>query len=510
MRIQNPPPRLRPGEVLLQHYEVVRYVTSGGVCHLHEGRDRRTGGRVAIRELRSPDPFSSERLRREWETLLQLQNNPRFPEAYACGGHVLIEEYLEGGDLRTYLSRTGPLQVREALRFTFDLLEALEALHGLHCYHRDIKPDNLMVTRSGLKVLDLGLVHVGAYQANLLTRAPILTPTYAPAEQWRAERPGPETDLYAVAATLYEMLTGRRHLPFTGNDQIDEQLTATRAPTPMSHFSPALSLLDRPVLRALDPDRTRRPQSAPEMKRELQTAVGAHTLLIAPAALLSRLRLQATAKILASRSQAQSLWRRALPFAALMGLAAPFILFSRLSCTGSYSTPPSASIPTTSAAAPGSRITGPAPVPGTAAMPAAAHRARVVGANVFFRAMPGTDARVVVAGLQEDVPITLTGSRKSGWYEALLSDGRKGWIFGAHLVSGGPRPDGVVTVAQSTPILPVPGGGNRLADLWVGKKLLVLGSSGDWLAVRCQVRSVLTDGYVAAKRVRWLQHPAPP
>ncbi|AOX01180.1 hypothetical protein BJP34_18595 [Moorena producens PAL-8-15-08-1] len=172
----------------------------------------------------------------------------------------LIMEYIEGETLSALVKRQGVLSEEKALLYIGQIGSALWDIHQQGLLHRDVKPDNIMVGQdgSGAMLIDLGIATrfvPGVTQTHLCGR----TPGYAPLEQyeWRSQQ-GPYTDVYALAATFYVLLTGNKPVP------ADERVEGAVLPPP-NHFNPQISgRINRAILNAMNLVASARPQSIPE------------------------------------------------------------------------------------------------------------------------------------------------------------------------------------------------------------------------------------------------------
>jgi serine/threonine-protein kinase len=189
----------------------------------------------------------------------------------------LVMEYVDGLELSKLVAR-GPLKVPEAIRVTKELLSAVEFAHNKGIVHRDIKPDNIMLTRAGkVKVLDFGIARAVAETFDdIATTTSILgTAAYFSPEQAQGQKVDIRTDIYAIGIVLFEMLTGK--IPFTGDTAVAvaHQHIHAHPPAPSS-INPKVSLaLDQVVFTALAKDKADRFQTTAEFGRELRLAEAA-------------------------------------------------------------------------------------------------------------------------------------------------------------------------------------------------------------------------------------------
>jgi serine/threonine-protein kinase len=188
------------------------------------------------------------------------------------GGQLLLAmTYCEGESLRARLAR-GRLPAEEAVELACQMAEALAEAHAHGVVHRDVKPANAMVTKSGrVKLVDFGLAHVPEATVLTATGTTLGTPAYMAPEQVRGEATDARADLWALGAVLYEMLAGR---PPFGGETLQAVLygVVNQAPEPLDRLRPGLpAALVRIVNRALAKDRLARYQQAEQMLVELRT-----------------------------------------------------------------------------------------------------------------------------------------------------------------------------------------------------------------------------------------------
>ena len=212
-------------------YRIEEMLGSGGMGEVYKARDTRLQRTVAVKVLSasvSGDAGLRERFEREARTVATLQH-PHICTLLDVGTDgdcsFLVMEYLDGETLASRLQR-GPLPLGETLKIGIQVASALAQAHRLGIVHRDVKPDNVMLTRSGVKLLDFGLAKlkpqgVGIFAAGgtlLETHTLALTGEgtmvgtlhYMAPEQLAGKEPEPATDVFALGVMLYEMITGRR------------------------------------------------------------------------------------------------------------------------------------------------------------------------------------------------------------------------------------------------------------------------------------------------------------
>jgi beta-lactam-binding protein with PASTA domain len=255
-------------------------IAAGGMGEVFRAHDTVLAREVAIKVLHrslAGDQGFVDRFRREARAAATL-NHPNIVAVYDWGAvdgiYYMVMEYVRGRSVRDLLNarvRMEPAQAAEVLRQT---LLALEHAHGAGIVHRDLKPENMLVTTSGVvKLTDLGLAR--AYADGRATQTGTVTGTvqYLAPEQIRGEPADPRTDLYSLGVVAFELLTGR--LPFTGETAmaIAYKHLSGRVPRASSLITNLPAELDAFVASATERDRELRPESASEMRRDLE-AIG--------------------------------------------------------------------------------------------------------------------------------------------------------------------------------------------------------------------------------------------
>jgi CheY-like chemotaxis protein len=288
-------PRARPGvgeqreswtgELLGGRYRIGRLLGAGGMGAVYEATREDLGQmRVAVKVLHQTlagDPTLVARFRREAEMVGAI-NHPNIVRIldFQGGGDdpaFLVMELLDGVSLRQELARYGRFSAARTVFVASQLLAALAAVHRAQVIHRDIKPENVVLTSmSGLgdivKVLDFGVAKVlNAAPGETLTQVGMVlgTPTYMAPEHARGAAIDIRSDLYSVAAIMYEALAG--HAPFAG-DNYNALLFAIQqgAPTPLEQTRPDVEPeLAKVVMRAMATDAALRFQTAEDMAQAL-------------------------------------------------------------------------------------------------------------------------------------------------------------------------------------------------------------------------------------------------
>jgi serine/threonine-protein kinase len=313
-------------------YEILAPLGAGGMGEVYRARDTRLDRTVAIKVLPqhlADTPDSRQRFEREARAVSAL-NHPHICTLHDVGSQsgtdYLVMEYLEGETLAARLEK-GPLPLAQVLKIGTEVANALDKAHRQGIIHRDLKPGNIMLTKSGAKLLDFGLAKAAmplvggaALTAEAARNSPITqqgaiigTFQYMSPEQLEGKEADTRSDIFSFGAVLYEMLTGRRAFP--GKSQISVvSAILERDPEPISTLQPMTPpALERAVKRCLAKDPDDRWQSVRDLEWELRgIAEGGSQATLAPAA----------ARGIRARSKGALLWGLlALLLAALTGLA---------------------------------------------------------------------------------------------------------------------------------------------------------------------------------------------
>jgi serine/threonine-protein kinase len=242
-------------------YEILAPIGAGGMGEVYRATDTRLSRIVAIKVLNGPH---SERFEQEARAIAAL-NHPHICTLHDVGPNYLVMEYIEG------IALSGPMPVEEALRLALQIAAALEAAHAKGITHRDLKPANILVTTSGVKLLDFGLAKVAEAKEASVTQTlagTILgTAAYMSPEQAEGKPADARSDVFSFGAVLYEMLSGRR--AFEGESAISTMAAVL-------HKEPrrleALPALERVVMRCLEKQAGRRFQTMAELREALGRA----------------------------------------------------------------------------------------------------------------------------------------------------------------------------------------------------------------------------------------------
>ncbi len=311
-------------------YHLQELISAGGMGEVYRAVDERLQRTVAVKVIAggAGDAALRERFEREARAVAAL-NHPHICALYDVGTEqgieYLVMEYLEGHTLAERLATErdssqssrhsgswpkGALSVSKALEFGIQLADALDTAHRRGFIHRDIKPGNIIVTRSGVKVLDFGLAkmhpptsgepskeskeetsersRVATRRSSLTEKGTILgTLNYMAPEQLEGKEADARTDIFALAGVIHEMVTGRR--PFEGTSQAGTiAAILEHEPVPMSALQPLVPpALERLVRQCLSKDPDERWQSAGDVRRELAWIAESGSQAVLPAPIIA-------------------------------------------------------------------------------------------------------------------------------------------------------------------------------------------------------------------------------
>jgi eukaryotic-like serine/threonine-protein kinase len=267
---------------LSDRYQLGEIIGFGGMSEVHRARDLRLHRDVAVKVLRADlarDPSFYLRFRREAQNAAAL-NHPAIVAVYDTGEAAtpagplpyIVMEYVDGVTLRDVIHNDGPMPPRRALEVIADACQALNFSHQHGIIHRDVKPANIMISKTGaVKVMDFGIARALADGGNSVTQtaAVIGTAQYLSPEQARGEAVDARSDVYSLGCVLYEILTGEP--PFVGDSPVAVAYQHVREdPAPPSQRRPDISPeLDAVVLKALAKNPDNRYQSAADMRADL-------------------------------------------------------------------------------------------------------------------------------------------------------------------------------------------------------------------------------------------------
>ncbi len=267
---------------LSDRYELGETLGFGGMSEVHFARDLRLHRDVAVKVLRADlarDPTFYLRFRREAQNAAKL-NHPTIVQVFDTGEAetddgplpFIVMEYVDGDTLRDVLRANGSVSPRQAMTWMADVAAAMDFSHRNGIVHRDMKPANVMIDRSGaVKVMDFGIARAMSDSTSTMTQtsAVLGTAQYLSPEQARGIKVDPRSDIYSMGCVLFELLTGEP--PFVGDSPIAvaHQHVHEDPRWPSSVREEIPRELDSVVLKAMSKNPANRYQSAAEMRSDL-------------------------------------------------------------------------------------------------------------------------------------------------------------------------------------------------------------------------------------------------
>jgi serine/threonine-protein kinase len=279
---------LARGSLFAGRYEIIEKLGKGGMGEVYKARDSRLDRIVAIKVM-PPTLASNAELRSRFERearSISILNHPHICTLYEFasyqGNDFIVLEYIEGETLASRLEK-GALKLDEALRMALQIAEALDAAHRRGIIHRDLKPGNIMLTKTGTKLLDFGLAkfraEVSASHGEQLPSRTITMTTkgviigtlqYMAPEQLEGKDVDSRVDIFAFGAILYEMLTGRRAFEGKSSATVIAAILE-REPAPVSSLVPVIPpYVDRIIRTCLAKEPENRWQTVSELEHVLR------------------------------------------------------------------------------------------------------------------------------------------------------------------------------------------------------------------------------------------------
>ena len=286
---------IRPGIFINDRYEIIEKVGSGGMADVYKAKCHRLDRYVAIKVLKneySDDKKFVAKFRAEAQSAARL-SHPNVVNVYDVGEedgiYFIVMELVEGITLKSFIERKGKLDTKEAVGVAIQIAQGMEAAHSNHIIHRDIKPQNIIISREGkVKVTDFGIAKMATSET--ITSNAMGSVHYISPEQARGGFSDERSDIYSLGITMYEMLTGR--VPFSGDNTVSVALLHLQEePLPMRELDPKIPVsLDRIVQKCLQKKPERRYVSASDLIADLKMSLShpnGEFVKIAPAAIVA-------------------------------------------------------------------------------------------------------------------------------------------------------------------------------------------------------------------------------
>lgn len=248
---------LRPGTFLQDRYEILEQIGSGGMSVVYKAKCHKLNRLVAIKVLKEEfcnDSSFVGKFKMEAQAAAGL-SHPNIVNIYDVIDegrlHYIVMELIEGITLKSYIRKKGCLEVKESIGIAIQVAQGIAAAHEQHIIHRDIKPQNMIISRDGkVKVADFGIAR--AVSAQTLTSAAMGSVHYISPEQARGGFSDERSDIYSLGITMYEMVTGR--LPFEGDNTVSIALAHLEdTMVPPSVYNPDIPIsLERIILKCTE------------------------------------------------------------------------------------------------------------------------------------------------------------------------------------------------------------------------------------------------------------------
>jgi serine/threonine-protein kinase len=271
-----------------RRYRVTERIGTGGMADVYKAVDETLGRTVAVKVMHTryaDDPEFVQRFRHEASAAANL-SHPSIVNIYDYGvedgTYYIVMELVRGTDLKAVVKEQGALDPVKVAEYGVQVCSALSVAHGYGIIHRDIKPQNIVLTPGGtIKVMDFGIAR--AVDSDSTQTGSVLgTAQYVSPEQAQGRKLGPESDLYSLGVVLYELATGK--LPFDGDTPVSVALKHVNdeAPAPRTINPRIPPALEAVIIKAMQKDPTRRYRSADEMRDDLQRVVAGRAVSAQP------------------------------------------------------------------------------------------------------------------------------------------------------------------------------------------------------------------------------------
>jgi len=269
---------LEQGTFIGDRYEVIEKIGSGGMADVYRAKDHKLNRFIAIKVMKSEfqeDQSFVSKFRAEAHAAAGL-SHPNIVNVYDVGDekgvYYIVMELVGGITLKDYINKKGKLSVREAVSIAIQVSMGLEAAHNNNIIHRDIKPQNIMISTDGkVKVTDFGIAR--AASANTISSNVMGSVHYSSPEQARGGYSDVKSDIYSLGITMYEMVTGR--VPFDGETTVaiaikhlQEEMVAPSAYAPDIPYS-----VEQIIFKCTQKSSDRRYASIDELLRDLKLSL---------------------------------------------------------------------------------------------------------------------------------------------------------------------------------------------------------------------------------------------
>ena len=270
---------LNKGKLIGERYEIISLVGSGGMADVYNATDNRLGRQVAIKVLK--EEYSSDKnfvmkFRAEAQSAAGL-SHPNIVNVYDVGEdeglHYIVMELVEGITLKKFVERKGKLELKEAVGIAIQIAQGMEAAHANHIIHRDIKPQNIIISKEGkVKVTDFGIAKAATSNTIAAGQA-VGSVHYISPEQARGGYSDEKSDIYSLGVTLYEMISGK--MPFAADNTVSVALLhINEEAVPLRELDPEIpASIEKIVQKCMQKKPERRYLTATELIADLRKAI---------------------------------------------------------------------------------------------------------------------------------------------------------------------------------------------------------------------------------------------
>ena len=269
---------LTDGMYLADRYEIVGKVGAGGMSDVYKAKDHILGRFVAIKVLKpefSEDMNFVTKFRTEAQSAAGLEH-PNIVNIYDVGSengmHYIVMEYVEGITLKTYIEKKGQLSFKESVSIAIQVARGIEAAHNKEIIHRDIKPQNIIISTEGkVKVTDFGIAR--AASSNTISSDVMGSVHYASPEQARNGFVDGRSDIYSLGIVMYEMVTGR--VPFDGDTTVAVAIQHLQEEmvSPSAYASDLPISMEKIIIKCTQKNPDRRYQTIAELLADLRKSL---------------------------------------------------------------------------------------------------------------------------------------------------------------------------------------------------------------------------------------------
>lgn len=269
---------IKIGMMIADRYEILEKIGTGGMSDVYKAKDHKLNRFVAVKVLKqefSENANFVSKFRIEAQAAAGLMH-PNIVNVYDVGeeseNHYIVMELVEGITLKKYIEKKARLSVKEAVSIAIQVSMGIEAAHNNHIIHRDIKPQNIIISKEGkVKVTDFGIAK--AATSNTITSNVMGSVHYTSPEQARGGYSDEKSDIYSLGVTMFEMLTGR--VPFNGETTVAIAIKHIQEefPSPREYVAEIPVCVEQIVLKCCQKSPDRRYQSMAELISDLKQSL---------------------------------------------------------------------------------------------------------------------------------------------------------------------------------------------------------------------------------------------